>query len=135
MATYASVVSNEHYNETRYNEQPTSTDTHTKDAQRNPSDFVKPMFLKDQDVHGSVKTPRTQWLTNVEIYMAIGSKVPSECIKEIKRIRVMWRIYMDNEGDRLSLLVQGINLRGRQVPLHSQNPLKTLITHLGYNQI
>ncbi|CAC5417598.1 unnamed protein product [Mytilus coruscus] len=34
----------------------------------------------------------------------------------------MWRIYMDNEGDRLSLLVQGVNIRGRQVPLHSQSP-------------
>ena len=87
MATYASVVSNEHYNENRHNEQPTSTDTHTQDAQRNPSDFVKPIFLKDQDVHGSVKPPRTQWLTNIEIYMAIGFKVPSECIKGIQRIR------------------------------------------------
>jgi hypothetical protein len=34
----------------------------------------------------------------------------------------MWRIYMDNEEDRLSLLVQGLVLRGRQIPLHSQNP-------------
>jgi hypothetical protein len=34
----------------------------------------------------------------------------------------MWRIYMDNEEDRQSLLVQGINLRGRQIPLHLQNP-------------
>ena len=54
--------------------------------------------------------------------MAIGSKVSAECIKGIKRIREMWRIYMDNKGDRLSLIVQGTNLRGRQVPLHSQNP-------------
>ena len=30
---------------------------------------------------------------------------------------------MDNEEDRQSLLVQGINLRGRQIPLHLQNPL------------
>jgi hypothetical protein len=37
-------------------------------------------------------------------------------------IRDMWRIYMDNEEDRLSLLVQGLVLRGRQIPLHSQNP-------------
>jgi hypothetical protein len=29
---------------------------------------------------------------------------------------------MDNEEDRLSLLVQGLVLRGRQIPLHSQNP-------------
>jgi hypothetical protein len=26
----------------------------------------------------------------------------------------MWRIYMDNEEDRLSLLVQGLVLRGRR---------------------
>jgi hypothetical protein len=29
---------------------------------------------------------------------------------------------MDNEQDRLSLLVQGLVLRGRQIPLYSQNP-------------
>ena len=29
---------------------------------------------------------------------------------------------MDNEEDRQSLLVQGINLRDRQIPLHLQNP-------------
>jgi hypothetical protein len=34
----------------------------------------------------------------------------------------MWRIYMDNEEDRLSLLVQGLVLRDRQIPLHSQHP-------------
>ena len=28
---------------------------------------------------------------------------------------------MDNEEDRQSVLVQGIYLRGRQIPLHSQN--------------
>ncbi|CAG2234765.1 unnamed protein product [Mytilus edulis] len=87
-----------------------------------PSDLVKPIFLKDQDVHGSEKPPRAQWLTNVEIFKSISAKVPKQCIKGIQRIREMWRIYMDNEGDRLSLLVQGLNLRGRQVPLHSQNP-------------
>ena len=29
---------------------------------------------------------------------------------------------MDKEGDRLSLFVQNINLHGRNVPLHLQNP-------------
>jgi hypothetical protein len=61
-------------------------------------------------------------MTNVEIYKAIGVRVPSQCIKGIQRIRDMWRIYMDNEEDRLSLLVQGLVLRDRQIPLHSQNP-------------
>ena len=31
-------------------------------------------------------------------------------------------MYMDNGEDRLSLLVQGLVLRGRQIPLHAQNP-------------
>ena len=56
----------EHCTEARHNEQSTSTDSHTQDVQKNPSDFGKPIFLKDQDVHGSVKPPQTQWLTNVE---------------------------------------------------------------------
>ena len=69
-----------------------------------------------------MRSARSLWLTNVEIYKAIGVRVPSQCIKGIQRIREMWRIYMDNEEDRLSLLVQGLALRGRQIPLHSQNP-------------
>ena len=69
-----------------------------------------------------MKPARSLWLTNVEIYNAIGVRVPSQCIKGIQRIRDMWRIYMDNEEDRMTLLVQGVVLRGRQIPLHSQNP-------------
>ena len=84
------------------------------------SENVKPIFLKD--VFGSRKPERSLWLTNVEIYKAIGDKVQAQCIKGIQCVREMWRIYMDNEEDRQSLLVQRINLRGRQIPLHLQNP-------------
>lgn len=69
-----------------------------------------------------MKSARSLWLINVEIYKTIGVKVPSQCIKDIQRIREMWRIYMDNAEYRLSLLVQGLVLRGRQIPLHAQNP-------------
>jgi hypothetical protein len=58
------------------------------------SDSVKPLFLVDQYVFGSTKPARTHWLTNVEIYRAVGSKVPVECIKGIQRIRDMWRRYI-----------------------------------------
>ena len=51
----------------------------------------------------------------------------AQCIKGIQRVREMWRIYMDNEEDRQSLLVQGINLRGRQIPLHLQECLEFVI--------
>lgn len=92
------------------------------DNQSRSSESVKPIFLKDEDLFGSVKPEKSQWLTNVEIYKAIGMKVHPECIKGIQRVREMWRIYMDNEEDRLTLVTQGLSLRGRQITLHTQNP-------------
>ena len=71
---------------------------------------------------GSTNAARTHWLTNIEIYKAIGSNVPAECVKEIQHIRDMWRVYMDNIEDKITLIVEGLNLRGKQVPLHTQNP-------------
>lgn len=116
MASYAEIVRDE-------GKEDENTNTNTNTQSNLSSDKVKPIFLKDDDVFGSVMKPaRSMWLTNVEIYKAIGAKVPPQCIKGIQRIREMWRIYMDNEEDRLSLLVQGLALRGKQIPLHSQNP-------------
>ncbi|CAC5413584.1 unnamed protein product [Mytilus coruscus] len=103
MATYADAVSDIHKNQSNIQSDQSYTEnsTHYKALreQSDPSDFVKPIFLKDQDVHGSVKPPRAQWLTNVEIFKSIGAKVLKECIKGIQRIREMWRIYMDNEEE------------------------------------
>ena len=77
----------------------------------------KPVFLVDDDDFGSsIKPARSLWLTNVDIYKAIGASVPSQSIKGIQHIREMWRIYIDNEEDRRSMLVQVLVLRGRQVP-------------------
>ena len=116
MASYAEILKDDG----KENE---NTNTNTNTKSNSSSEKVKPVFLKDEDVFGSsMKPARSLWLTHVEIYKAIGVRVPSQCIKGIQRIRDMWRIYMDNEEDRLSLLVEGLVLRGRQIPLHSQNP-------------
>ncbi|VDI62861.1 Hypothetical predicted protein [Mytilus galloprovincialis] len=119
MASYSEVLSN-----TNTNKNKTVGADNVTGESSDPSDYIKPIFLTDTDVFGSVKPPRPLWLTNIEIYNAIDTKIPAERIKGIRRIRDMWRIYMDNEEDKLSLLVTGMNLRGRQVPLHSQNPRK-----------
>ncbi|CAC5377957.1 unnamed protein product [Mytilus coruscus] len=116
MASFSDVVTS-----TTQNNQNNQTETHQINV-NDPGNFVKPIFLKRRRCTWLGETPRSLWLTNLEIYNAIGTKVPVECIKGIQRIREMWRLYMDNEEDRLSLLVTGLNLRGRQVPLYSQNP-------------
>jgi hypothetical protein len=56
-----------------------------------------------QDVFGSTNPAITHWLTNVEIYKAVGTNVAAECIKGIQRIRDMWRVYMDNIEDIIIL--------------------------------
>ena len=128
MASYSQIVSGN--NRQDKNQDTDDTNEHNNEFPKQSytqshyreSENVKPIFLKDEDVFASRKPERSLWLTNVEIYKAIGDKVQAQCIKGIQRVREMWRMYMDNEEDRQSLLVQGINLRGRQIPLHLQNP-------------
>ena len=65
---------------------------------------VKPVILQDQDIFSSVKVTKPMWFTHVEIYKTIGAVVEPAAIKGIQRVRSMWRIYMDNEIDRLTLI-------------------------------
>ncbi|CAC5387952.1 unnamed protein product [Mytilus coruscus] len=69
MASFSRVVTG-----TTQNKQ-TENNQSEKPQSNNPGNFVKPIFLKDEDVHGSVNPPRTLSLTNVELYNAIGIKV------------------------------------------------------------
>jgi hypothetical protein len=85
------------------------------------SDSMKLQILVDQYVFAFNKPARTQRLFNVDIYKAIGSKAPFECIKGIQRIRDTWRIFMDNSEDRITLIVEVLNMRGMWVPIHTHN--------------
>ena len=88
-------------------------------------------FLCKDNVFGSsMKPARTLWLTNVEIYKAIGVRVPSQCIKDIQSIREMWRIYMDNEEDRL-IVSAGFIFAWQANP---PSPHKILIIQVEHNQ-
>ena len=42
--------------------------------------------------------------------------------RDIQRITKMWRIYVDNEEDRLILLTQGIVLRDKTIMPQQYNP-------------
>ncbi|CAC5421871.1 unnamed protein product [Mytilus coruscus] len=110
IASYSEVLSNTN---TNTNQNKTVGADNVTGESSDPSDYIKPIFLTDTDVFGSVKPPRPLWLTNIEIYNAIDTKIPAERIKGIQRIRDMWRIYMDNEEDKLSLQMWQINQKGR----------------------
>jgi hypothetical protein len=76
---------------------------------------AKPIFLQDQDIFGSVKVTKPMWVTHVEIYRTIGAIVDPAAIKGIQRVRPMWRIYMDNEIDRLFCKKIGIAVFGLSI--------------------
>lgn len=122
MVTFAEVVNDQSTNKINTCTDETDSKYEKQNKHYTSSDSVKPLFLVDQDMFGSTKPARTHWLTNVEIYKAVGSKVPAECIKGIQHIRDLWRKFLDNIEDRITLIVEGLNLRGRWVPLHTQNP-------------
>ena len=102
------------------NSKPPDVQDPNEDEIDNPN-TVKPIFLQDQDIFGSVKVTKPMWVTHVEIYKTIGAIVDPAAIKGIQRVRSMWRIYMDNEIDRLTLITSGVTMRGRHVGFHTQN--------------
>ena len=100
MASYSGVVINNNTLNAEHSQHKTNDD-----EKYDSSNFVKPIFIKD--VHGATKPPRSLWLTNIEICKAMGQQIPPECIKGIQRVREMWKVYLNNEEDRLSMLVTG----------------------------
>ncbi|CAC5381168.1 unnamed protein product [Mytilus coruscus] len=78
MASFSEVVSNTNTNTNQNNT--VGADNVTGESS-DPSDNIKHTFLKDTDVNGSLKPPRSLWLTNVEIYKAIDTKIQAEQIK------------------------------------------------------
>ena len=85
------------------------------------SNTFKPIFLQDQDIFGSVKVTKPMWVTHVEIYKTMCVVVDPAAIKGIQRVRSMWRIYMDNEIDRLTLITSCVTMRGRHIVFYTQN--------------
>ncbi|CAG2193324.1 unnamed protein product [Mytilus edulis] len=83
---------------------------------------VKPIFIKESDFFGNKSPPKELWITHVEIYKALEHKIKPQFVRGIQRIKQMWRIYLDTAEDRMLLLTEGITLRNKTIPLHSQNP-------------
>ena len=84
---------------------------------------VKPIFIKESNFFGNKTSPKELWITHVEIYKALEHTIKPQFVRGIQRIKQMWRIYLDNEVDRMLLLTEDITLKkNKKVPLHSQNP-------------
>lgn len=98
-----------------------SNNTVTNDNS-NSFQAVKPVFIKEKEIHGMDKPPKEFWVSNVELYKAIGNVIPPMHISGIQRIHTYWRIYLDNDEDKMTILTQGITLRDKSINVYEHNP-------------
>ncbi|CAG2204069.1 unnamed protein product [Mytilus edulis] len=96
-----------------------------------PSDMVsvKPVFIQETDVFGSIsdgETLKKLYLTHPEMYKAVGEVVPERTITGLQRIRGLWRIYLDDEAERDILISKCLKLRGKSIWIYSRNPRVTV---------
>lgn len=50
----------------------------------------KPVFLKESDLFGTRKPTKEQWLSNVELYKTLSSRIPVGDILGIQRVGSLW---------------------------------------------
>ncbi|CAG2188944.1 unnamed protein product [Mytilus edulis] len=105
-----------------------ATKTNPKTINSSTMSGVKPVFVQEIDVFGSLTdrvTTKTLYLTNVEMYQTLGYSVEARSIIGLQRIRGLWRIYLDCETARDHLICKGVEIRGKKVNIYSRNPRVT----------
>ncbi|WAR11188.1 hypothetical protein MAR_036264 [Mya arenaria] len=65
---------------------------------------------------------KQEWLKHEELYEALADVIVCTHITGLQRVRGMWRIYVENIDDKVSLLTEGVTLRGKMIKLLNTNP-------------
>ena len=118
------------------------TDPHTSDhgpvgrREPNPSQQQQKqgsrlpiLFFKNRDVVNY--NDKNDTLPNEEVYVELCKTIRCETIEGVQRIGGLWRLYITDPTARCKLLVQGINIRGRNIFIYEHNPfLRTANTVL-----
>ena len=79
---------------------------------------IKPVYMKNRDVI----LPDDKNLNYEEVYVALAKCVDEKGILGIQKIRGLWNFYIEDRPDRIKLITQGINMRGKHVPVYDVNP-------------
>ena len=111
-ASYASVVSQPFEN---FNDNITD-ELHDDISQ------VKPVFILENDIFGNTKPKPEHYVTHTEIYKDINEIVPAIHLKGLQRVNGLWRIYLDDEDARATLLSTGLIVRKKRLTVYSRNP-------------
>lgn len=80
------------------------------------------LFLQERSLFGFPKANSNDFLKHEEMYMAVGAVINPSHITGLQRVNGLWRIYVENLTDKAALMVKGVTLRGRSIPVLQTNP-------------
>ena len=80
------------------------------------------VFFRENSIFGDRKPSKSEWLTHVELYESLSKTTETSHITGLQRVRGMWRIYIDNLLDKVSLISTGVCIRGKSYPILATNP-------------
>ena len=78
------------------------------------------MFIKHTDLGFTMQ----QQVNTYEICKELFKTVNKEAIRTVQRVRGLWRIYINNEDDRMKLITQGFSWRTKSVTVYDRNPFR-----------
>ena len=89
---------------------------------RNNQNGVPLVFLRERSIFGDRRPSKEEWLRHPELYEALGRVIEPSHITGLQRVNGMWRIYLDNLEDKVSLMSNGVPIRGKSIPVLMTNP-------------
>ena len=82
---------------------------------------VEPLFIQHSDIPGKGQLS----LRPYDICIAASETIGRENILGAQNVRGIWRLYCKSREKRLELLVKGISMRGKKLPMFEKNPRAT----------
>ena len=77
-------------------------------GQNGQANAVIPLvFMTETALFGDRLPSKREWLSHVELFTAISKRIDSSHITGLQRVSGLWRIYIDNLQDEVSLMEQG----------------------------
>ena len=96
--------------------------TYTNEADIEVLSTIKPVFIEEYDIFGSTVVNKFQYMKHPEMFRAISGVASAKTIKDLQRVRGLWRIYLDCEYSRENLISRGVTIRKKLIQLYAQNP-------------
>ncbi len=81
--------------------------------------FKSPGFILAKDIDSKV--------SGFDIMLAVEKVIGEEQLESLQNVRGVWRLYPNNVSMKIDLCRQGVEINGKKIKVHSQNPFLTNI--------